>query len=459
MLGSFGILLSLCLLMFMAYRGFSVIFFAPVFALLAAAIAGLSILPTYTEIFLPQLAGYVKVYFPFFLLGAVFGKLMEQSGSADSIAHSITSKLGTKHAMLAVVLSCAVLTYGGVSLFVVAFAVYPFANSIFKDADIPKRLLPPTIALGAFTFTMDALPGTPQIQNSIPMKFFNTDLYAAPVFGLIGAILIFTGGMIYLESQRRKLKSMGEGYGKSLASEATSLKKKELPPIYLAALPLLCVLLVTLILQKVVFTHWKIAEWATLAPYKMNPETLQGTMNNWALMIGLVSGILLTSMLNFKRMKTSFAAAISAGATGSLLAVMNTASEVGFGNVVKSLDGFKSITAGLMGLHIGKGPLFSEALTVNVLSGVTGSASGGMSIALDSFSKDYMKWADESGTSHELLHRVASMASGGMDTLPHNGAVITLLAITGLTHRESYKYIFMITLLKTSVVFILIAFF
>ncbi len=458
MLGSLGILLSLCLLMFMAYRGFSVIFFAPVFALLAASIAGLSIMPTYTEIFLPQLAGYVKVYFPFFLLGAVFGKLMEQSGSAEAIAHGITSKLGTKHAMLAVVLSCAILTYGGVSLFVVAFAVYPFANSLFKDADIPKRLLPPTIALGAFTFTMDALPGTPQIQNSIPMKFFNTDLYAAPLFGSIGAVTIFISGMLYLESQRRKLKAQGEGYGKAQVIDSSS-NDKELPNAFIAALPLLTVLLVTLLLQKVIFINWKIADWATQPPYKMSPETLQGTMNNWALMIGLASGIILTALLNYQRMSRNFAAAISAGATGSLLAVMNTASEVGFGNVVKSLDGFKSITQSLMAIRVGKGPLFSEAVTVNVLSGVTGSASGGMSIALDSFSKDYLKWADESGTSHELLHRVASMASGGMDTLPHNGAVITLLAITGLTHRESYKYIFIITLLKTSVVFLLIAFF
>ncbi|WP_443663746.1 GntP family permease, partial [Clostridium sp.] len=180
MLGVFGIILALCLLMFMAYKGFSVIVFAPIFALLAALFSGMAILPTYTEIFLPNLGKYVTIYFPFFLLGAIFGKTMEQSGAAKSIAKTIVEKLGKKRAMLSVVLSAAILTYGGVSLFVVAFAVYPFAASIFKEADIPKRLVPATIALGAFTFTMDSLPGTPQIQNSIPMKFFNTDLYAAP---------------------------------------------------------------------------------------------------------------------------------------------------------------------------------------------------------------------------------------------------------------------------------------
>ena len=204
-----GIILSLFLLMFMAYRGFSVIFFAPVFAILAAIFSGMAIMPTYTEIFLPNLANYVKVYFPFFLLGAVFGKVMEESGAAKAIAKAIVNKLGKKQAMLSVVLSAAILTYGGVSLFVVAFAVYPFAASIFKEADIPKRLVPATIALGAFTFTMDALPGTPQIQNSIPMKFFNTDLYAAPIFGTLGAIMILVGGIAYLEWRKQQEKGMG----------------------------------------------------------------------------------------------------------------------------------------------------------------------------------------------------------------------------------------------------------
>lgn len=457
MLASLGILISLGLLMYMAYRGFSVIFFAPIFALLAAAFSGLSPLPTFTELFLPQLAGYVKVYFPFFLLGAVFGKVMEQSGAAESIAQAITQKLGTRHSILAIVLSCAVLTYGGVSLFVVAFAVYPFGASLFRSANIPKKLLPPTIALGAFTFTMDALPGTPQIQNSIPMKFFNTDLYAAPVFGTIGGIIIFVSGMWYLEYKRKQFQAQGIGYGVAEA-ESTTQKLQSLPSPLVAAIPLMSVLLVTLLLQKVVFPQWDISTWAGEPPYKMDLNTLKGTMNNWALIIALSVGVLLATLLNPKRLSGKLANAISLGATGSLLAIMNTASEVGFGNVVKVLPGFKTIAEAMMSIGRCGSPLLSEAITVNVLSGVTGSASGGLSIALDSFGAEYLKWAQEHGTSAELLHRVASMASGGMDTLPHNGAVITLLAITGMTHKDCYKDIFVITLIKTSVVFVLIGF-
>jgi H+/gluconate symporter-like permease len=454
-----GLLLGLGLLMFMAYRGFSVIFFAPVFALMAAAFSGLSIMPAYTELFLPSMAGYVKTYFPFFLLGAVFGKSMEYSGAAEAIAGAVVKKLGTRNAIPAVVLSCALLTYGGVSLFVVAFAVYPFAASLFKQADLPKRLLPGTIALGAFTFTMDALPGTPQIQNAIPMKFFNTDLYAAPVFGSLGAVIVLGLGLTYLLKQAHKAKLAGEGYGVHDSEPAQPISNgnvaKALHPL-IAGIPLISVLVVTLLLQKIVFPQWNIVEWATQAPYHMNPANLGGTMNNWALMIALTVGIGIALVLNPPRVKGKVALLINAGAAGSLLAVMNTASEVGFGHVIKALPGFSTISQALMGIGQDGSPLLSEAISVNILSGITGSASGGMSIALDTFGAQYLEWANRVGVDPQLLHRVASMASGGMDTLPHNGAVITLFAITGLTHRQSYKDIFVITLIKTAAVFLLI---
>ncbi len=169
-----GILLSLFLLMYFAYLGFSVILFSPIFALIAAALQGLPIMPSYTELFMAKAVGYVKAFFPVFMLGAVFGKVMEDTLLAKGISNAIMSKLGMKRAILAVVLSCAILTYGGVSLFVVVFAVYPFAAALYREANIPKRLIPGSIALGSFTFTMDAFPGSPQIQNIIPSakKFF-----------------------------------------------------------------------------------------------------------------------------------------------------------------------------------------------------------------------------------------------------------------------------------------------
>lgn len=454
-----GILLSLFLLMFFAYRGFSVILFAPVFALLAASLSGLSLMPAYTELFMAKAVTYIKSFFPVFMLGAVFGKVMEDTGLAKSIAKSIIKGLGKERAILSVVLSGAVLTYGGVSLFVVVFAVYPFASALFREADIPKRLIPGSIALGAFTFTMDSFPGTPQIQNIIPTNFFGTNLYAAPISGLLGGTAILIIGMMWLERRRKSALAAGEGYGHHTINETEVKEEANLPEWYISVLPLLTVLVVNFVATRM-FT-W---DPALLAPFQamklpLMVPAVKNVISIWALIIALVSGILLAVALGTNRLpKGGLAKALNAGAIGSLLAIMNTASEVGYGNVIASLSGFKAISSALLGIHIGGSPLVSEAVSVTTLAGITGSASGGMSIALDLMAKDWLAWAGTINMSPEILHRVASMASGGMDTLPHNGAVITLLAVCGLTHKDSYGDIFAMTVIKTSMVFIVIIF-
>ena len=175
----------------------------------------------------------------------------------------------------------------------------------------------------------------------------------------------------------------------------------------------------------------------------------------------MVCGIMIALTIGFKNLpkEGGLQKALNIGAIGSLLAIMNTASEVGYGNVIAALPGFKSIAAFLLGIKIGGTPLMSEAVSVTTLAGITGSGSGGLSIALDLMSKDWIAWANTSGVPLEMLHRVSSMACGGMDTLPHNGAIITLLAVCGLTHRQSYFDIFGITILKTLSAFAVILFF
>ena len=209
----FIILLALGLLIFTAYRGFSVILFAPISALLAVLLIDpANILPFFSGIFMPKMVEFIQNYFPIFLLGAIFGKVIELSGIAEVIAKTLIRWIGAKQVMLTVVLLGAILTYSGISLFVAVFAIYPFAKQLFIQADIPKRLMPATIALGAFTFTMDAVPGTPQIQNIIPTTFFNTNIYAAPILGVIGAIVVLGCGLAYLEWRKRKARVKGEGY-------------------------------------------------------------------------------------------------------------------------------------------------------------------------------------------------------------------------------------------------------
>src|SRR6187455_74459 len=223
------VLAALVFLMFVAYRGYSVIMFAPVAALLAVLLTDPSqVLPMFSGVFLDKMVGFIKLYFPVFMLGAIFGKVIELSGFSKSIVSSVIKFVGQKRAMLSIVLVCAILTYGGVSLFVVVFAVYPFAAEMFRQSDIPKRLIPGTIALGAFTFTMDSLPGTPQIQNIIPTTFFKTDTWAAPILGTIGALFILVAGITYLEWRRRQAAAAGEGYGEGHTNEPEPVSEERL---------------------------------------------------------------------------------------------------------------------------------------------------------------------------------------------------------------------------------------
>lgn len=454
-----GILLSLFLLMFFAYRGFSVILFAPVFALLAAVSQGLSPMPAYTELFMGKAVVYVKSFFPVFMLGAVFGKVMEETGLAKSIARAIIKSLGKGRAIFSVVLACVVLTYGGVSVFVVVFAVYPFASALFKEADIPKRLIPATIALGSFTISMDAMPGTPQIQNIIPTNFFGTNVYAAPITGTIGGLLIVALCLYWLEHRRKKAVEAGEGYGSGHTNEPELKEDIELPDWKVAMLPLLAVLIVNYMMTRVfVWDPNLLVPFLALKLPLMVPA-VKNVVAIWSLIIAIVVGIFLAIGIGYRTLpQNGLSKALNAGAIGSLLAIMNTASEVGYGNVIASLPGFKSIAFALLSIKVGGTPLVSEAVTVTTLAGITGSASGGMSIALDLMAKDWLAWANQIGMSPEILHRVASMASGGMDSLPHNGAIITLLAVCGLTHKQSYPDIFVVTLTKTGVAFFMIGF-
>ena len=450
------ILFALGLLMTAAYRGVSVIVFAPIAALLAIVLTDPALtLPLFSGVFMERMVGFIKLYFPVFLLGSIFGKLMEITGFARSIISSVLRFTGPEHSIIAVVLVCAVLTYGGVSLFVVAFAVYPFGAELFRASDTPKRLLPATIALGAFTFTMDALPGTPQIQNVIPTTFFGTNSWAAPKLGLMGAAFLLTSGIAWLEWRRRHARAAGEGYGLNQTNEPVSSGNQGLCNPFLAAAPLVIVPVLNLL-----FTGWFPVWYApsfSFSQYGVQsvaPLDTSKLTAIWAVECALTVAVCSVLVWWFANRRAGLRPALNAAVSGAMLATLNTGSEYGFGAVVAALPGFEQVSRAVAAsVH---SPLVNVAVTTNVLAGITGSASGGLSIALAAMSETFLRNAANAGIPAEVLHRVAAMASGGMDTLPHNGAVITLLAITGLTHQASYADIFALTILKTLAVFFVI---
>jgi H+/gluconate symporter-like permease len=446
---------ALLFLMLVAYRGYSVILFAPVAALGAVFLLDPAMVaPMFSSVFMEKMVGFVKLYFPVFLLGAVFGKVIELSGFSKSIVSCVINLVGRQRAMLAIVIVCALLTYGGVSLFVVVFAVYPFAAEMFRQGDIPKRLIPGTIALGAFTFTMDALPGTPQIQNIIPTTFFKTTTWAAPWLGTIGAIFILAMGLLYLNHCRKVALAAGEGYGTNLLNEPEPVNLDKLAHPLIAILPLVVVGVMNKVFTTLIPQYYG-------ATYAITPAGSTKTITTdvtslvaiWAVEAALLIGILTVLAFSYRTVSKKFAEGSKAAVGGALLASMNTASEYGFGAVIAAMPGFLAISGALKAIP---DPLMNVAISVSTLAGVTGSASGGMSIALAAMADTFVLNAQAAGIPLEVFHRVAAMASGGMDTLPHNGAVITLLAVTGLTHRQAYKNIFVITLIKTAAVFVII---
>ncbi|HUD27588.1 MAG TPA: GntP family permease [Novosphingobium sp.] len=451
-------LAALAALIFFAYRGYSVILLAPVLAMLAVLFTEpSSVAPAYSGLFMKKAATFVQNYFPVFLLGAIFGKLVEASGAARTIVQAITRLLGPQQAILAITLVGMILTYGGVSVFVVVFAVYPFAAEMFRSADIPKRLIPATIALAALTGTLDALPGTPQIANIIPTTFFKTDGFAAPVLGIAGSLFSFCLGWAYLEWERRKARVAGEGYGVDHIKEPEVVDASEGPKLWLSLLPLIVVGFGNRLALTLIQTYYGADAAVLLGGAGTGSPVVEDVKANagiWAVEAALVAGILVAIAIAWRRILPRLADLTHVAVGGALLAGLNTASEYGFGAIIAALPGFRIIGEALSGI---RNPLLNVAVITNVLSGMTGSSSGGLSLTLGAFSEKFIALANGEGIPLEAVHRISAMASGGMDTLPHNGMIVTLLLVCGLTHRQAYMPILGITAIKTGAVFFAVA--
>lgn len=408
-----GILLSLICLAFLTYKGMSILWVAPVSALVVAAFGGMNLLDAFTGDFMKAFGGYATSWFPMFMLGAIFGKVMEVTGAAESIAHFLAKKIGYKRAIIAVVVICGVLTYGGVSLFVVVFVMYPMGLALFREANLPRKMLPGSIALGAFAFTMTAFPGTPQLTNVIPATYFGTGPMSAPVIGIICGILMFILGILWLQYRTKKLQAAGEVFDEPEGETTAGVSNPEdLPKWYLAIIPPLLIIIL-------------------FNAVKLNIVV--------ALLVGVLAGIIIF----IRRLKTfgNVIKTLNDGASGSMLAILNTAAGVGFGGVIKAVPGFEQLKTLVTGIDAS--PLISEAIAINVLAGATGSSSGGVSIVLEALGPQFIELAKQSGIALEVFSRVASISAGGLDTLPQCGAVLTVLAVTKLTHKDSYIDIFM----------------
>ncbi len=461
-MGLLGILLGLALLVWLAFRGWSVLGLAPVAALIAAGFSGDPLLANWTQTFMGSAAGFIAQFFPLFLLGALFGKLMDDSGSVNAIAQFMTRRLGPRRAILAVVLAGALVTYGGVSLFVAMFVLVPMGQALFRAADIPNRLLPGAVMLGTATFTMSALPGTPAIQNAIPMPFFGTTAFAAPGLGFIAAGIMFAFGLWWLTRSEAAARRAGEGFGGPITSATDAAhdtvvreratashafdpaevdhgaRSTQLPSIAVAFLPLIVVMVVNLTMSLFLLPR---LDTSFLADARWGEVSIASVGGVWSVIVALSVAIIVLYVFNRRRL-VALRDTVDAGLNASALPVISVASLVGFGAVVASLPAFEMVRDWVLGIE--GGPLVGLAVATNVLSALTGSASGGLTIALGALGEPYMALAASNGIDPALMHRVAVIGAGALDSLPHNGAVVTLLAVCGATHKESYLDIVMV---------------
>lgn len=457
-MGLLGILIAFVLLIVLAYRGWSILILAPAAALLAALAGGEPLLANWTQTFMGSAARFFAQFFPIFLVGALFGKLMEDSGSVSVISDFVIKRLGERRAILAVVLAGAMVTYGGVSLFVAFFILGPMAYELFRAANIPRRLMPGAIWLGSATFTFSALPGSPAIQNAIPTPHFGTTPLAAPGLGIIAAAIMLGLGMLWFARAESAARRKGEGFDDEgvappgnaaedpiIREHATLAREfdpaeinrgartESLPPVWAAFLPLLVVVGVNFLMSLWVLPH--LLDFSFLAEPRWGATSLAAVAGVWSVIVAVVAGIVALLIVSGRRLP-ALRESMDSGVNASVLPCVSVASMAGFGAVIAALPAFALIRDWM--LSIPGGPLVSLSVATNVLSSMTGSASAGMTIVLDSFGVTYLRMAQEAGINPELLHRVTVISSGTLDTLPHSGALITLLAVCGTTHRQSY---------------------
>ncbi|QOC23452.1 GntP family permease [Wenzhouxiangella sp. AB-CW3] len=442
MIGNIGLLLGLAALIFMALRGINILVAALVASLIVAVTNQLGMAETLLEYFPAGPLGaftFAGQFFILFLTGAIFGKMMSTSGAAASVARAVTNWLGVRRTLLVTVLACGMLTYGGVVLFVVIFTMYPLGIALMREANLPKRLFCGAVALGAGTFTMTALPGTPSIHNVIAASALGTDLFAGIGPGLVAALVMMAGGMAYLEWQWRKARTAGEGYEsnqRDVEMEQLAPKMAYGPSWPMALLPLVIVLGTILVPRLSVAvglvddgTPWlgSLFAFANAQPV---------VWPSFALLLGSLFSVLFFATLRERTLE-----AMGAGANDSVMPLLNTAAVIGFGGVVTQTEGFAGFAQAVIGLDLP--PLVSVAASISVVSGIVGSASGGLQIFMQTFAETYLAM----GVDAQDLHRIAALASGGLDSLPHSGAVIAMLTIMGLKHREAYRDIFVVTVL------------
>ncbi|MDO0993748.1 GntP family permease [Staphylococcus borealis] len=415
MIGTIGIVLAILFIIYMSDKNYSILVIGPLASIIVILTNNLpffdSLIGTKAS-YMTGLADFIVSFFGVFILGSLLAKFMDDSGAAQSIAEKIVSKTGTNSPyaiLVAISIITAILTYGGISLYVVVFVLIPLAKPLFKEMDLAWNLIGIPVMLGLGTFTMTMLPGTPSVQNVVPTKYLGTTLTAAPILGIVGTIVAIVFGLWYMKHALNKSIAKGESFADYNIKDMQFDKKEQTPHFLLSILPI-----VVLIVMNIV-------------------GSAMGISN--IILISLTTAIILSALLFFKYIPVK-RQVLNEGASNSLMPMFLTGSAIAFGTVITLAPGFETIRSLI--LNIPGNPLISLAVASALFGVITGSASGSLGIVLQAFGQHYV----DMGIDPEVIHRVAAMSSSIFTVMPHTGVVLTFFAITGLTHKNGFKYLF-----------------
>jgi len=412
-----GILISIIAIIYLAVKGYSILIVAPIASIIVILTNQMDFFPSLIgqeNSYMIGLTDFVINFFGVFLLGAILAKYMEVSGAAQAIAKKILSKTGTEKpypVLVALFGITAVLTYGGISLFVVVFVLVPLAKPLFKQLNIHWSLIGIPIFLGMGTFTMSMLPAAPSVQNVIPTPYLGTTLTAAPWLGIIGAVVAIAFGLWYMKYALNKSLEKEETFEDADVDESEEEEelKEEIPSFFVSIIPI--IILIAIILT----------------------GSIMGISN--IILVGLAAAVIISAVL-FHKYLPKQQEVLNKGAESSIMPMFLTASAVAFGVVITIAPGFDIISNLL--LSIPGNPLISLSVASSLFGTITGSASGAIGIVMEAFAQSYL----DMGLSADVIHRVSVIASSIFTVMPHTGIVLTFFALTGLTHKNAFKYLF-----------------
>ena len=417
MLSILAIVVPLLILIFLIWKRVNIAVSALICTGLMAAMSGLNVYDCLTNDYMAAFVGYIKSYWPLIFLGASFGKAMQLGGGAEDLANWMTAKLGTKYIVPMLCLVTLILGYGGVSCYVIVFVMYPICLNVFKKADLPRKMIPGIVAAGCFT-AVNLGPGSPSVVNNIPVKYLNTSPTVLPLYSFIIAAFFFIIATIYMMWEEKRARKFGWHFD---ADEATlkmmaEYETKEHGNGPVALIPL--ALVVVPLFFKVDVLYSLLAGWIAIA------------------------------IIYWKKIDKKIDI-LNCGVSDAMGAIVATSAVVGFGGVAKLTAGYTTIVD--IATNMGGNPLWSFSIATSLLAGACGSGSGGLTLALETLAPQYL----EMGIHPGVLHKVASAACITLDSLPHNGVMVTVLACCGLTHKEGYRYLFCITVIGAILTMIL----